>query len=298
MSCADVRLDEYMDGELDAAARGAVEAHLSGCPACREGLESSRRLERLLLSVPAGARPDADRFVAGIRARARRRFDRRAVAAAAAAAVFLGVLVSSMRDSCSDVRAALARFARTPTAADEARIRAAGRAGWAVLEEALDAPDVRLQFAAATLLFRLGDEAARERALARFRARPSGDAWTLAEPGVEEEDVELVPVAVSMAVEGSGQGALEILRKLRRLSLQAEGRIVETVVGLLKSEDPRVQRAGLDLVRHLDLDFPLTAVMELLDSRELGESALKILKEITGKDFGRDKQAWRSFLRR
>lgn len=298
MSCAEICLDEYLDGELDAAARGVVEAHLAGCAACRESLESSRRLERLLLSARPGSRPDAERFLAGIRARTRRRVDLRAIAAAAAAAAFLGVLASSIRDSRADVRAALERFARAPSAGDEALLRAAGPAGWAVLEEALDSPDVRLQFAAATLLFRLGDEATRGRVLARFGNRPSEGAWTLAEPGVEEEDVEIVPVAVSMAVEGRGQGALEILRKLRRLSLRAEERIVEAVVGLLKSEDPKVQRAGLDLVRHLDLHFPLTAVAELLDSRELADPALKVLREITGKDFGKDKEAWRRALRR
>lgn len=299
MNCADVRLDEYLDGELDAAARGEVEAHLSACASCRESLESSRRLERFLLSVPPASRPDAERFLAGIRARARRRLDLRAVAAAAAAAVFLGVLASSMRDRRADARSALERFARAPSTADEERLRAAGPAAWPVLEEALGASDLRLQFAAATLLFRLGDEAVRARVLARFKARPAEEEpWTLAEPGMEEEDVELVPVAVSMAVEGRSPAALEILRKLRRLNLQAEEQIVQSVVRLLKSEDPRVQAIGLDLVKNLDLDFPLTAVVELLDSRELGEPALKVLREITGKDFGKDKDAWRRTLRR
>lgn len=300
MSCADVRLDEYLDGELDAAARGSVEAHLSGCAACRESLESSWRLERLLLSAPPASRPDAERFLAGIRARTRRRFfDRRVLGAAAAAAVFLGVLASSMRDRRADVRSALERFARAPSTADEERLRAAGPAAWPVLEEALGASDVRLQFAAATLLFRLGDEAVRARVLARFKARPAEEGpWTLAEPGMEEEDVELVPVAVSMAVEGRSPAALEMLRKLRRLNLEAEEQIVQAVVRLLKSEDPRVQAIGLDLVKNLDLDFPLAAVVELLDSRELGEPALKVLREITGKDFGKDKDAWRGTLRR
>ncbi|MFN3484222.1 MAG: hypothetical protein ACK44W_01880, partial [Planctomycetota bacterium] len=122
--------------------------------------------------------------------------------------------------------------------------------------------------------------------------------WTLAEPGMEEEDVELVPVAVSMAVEGRSPAALEMLRKLRRLNLEAEEQIVQAVVRLLKSEDPRVQAIGLDLVKNLDLDFPLAAVVELLDSRELGEPALKVLREITGKDFGKDKDAWRRTLGR
>ena len=47
MSCADFRLDEYLDGELDVPARAEVERHLASCAACRGELEESRRLESL-----------------------------------------------------------------------------------------------------------------------------------------------------------------------------------------------------------------------------------------------------------
>ena len=106
MSCADLRLDEYLDGELDVPVRAEVERHLASCAACRGVLEESRRLESLLLkSAPAGAAPDSDRFVQVIRSRSRRRWG---WGSAAAAAVMLGVLsivLSSLPRGTADVRA-------------------------------------------------------------------------------------------------------------------------------------------------------------------------------------------------
>jgi len=69
MTCAEVRLDEYLDDELDLAGRAGVEAHLSGCGACRSELERSRKLEKVLRSIPSGAPPDVDRFVETVRLR-------------------------------------------------------------------------------------------------------------------------------------------------------------------------------------------------------------------------------------
>jgi len=72
MNCADLRLDEYLDGELAEADRAAAERHLESCAACRAELERSRKLEGVLRSVSVGAAPDADRFVQSVKARARR----------------------------------------------------------------------------------------------------------------------------------------------------------------------------------------------------------------------------------
>ena len=63
MTCAELRLDEYLDGELAEAERAVVEAHLASCAACRTERERSTKLEAVLRSVPAGAAPDADRRV-------------------------------------------------------------------------------------------------------------------------------------------------------------------------------------------------------------------------------------------
>jgi hypothetical protein len=55
MTCdeLDARLDEFVDGTLDAAAAQEVRAHLAACSACRE---SERRLRELLVHAAALAR--------------------------------------------------------------------------------------------------------------------------------------------------------------------------------------------------------------------------------------------------
>lgn len=60
MKCQDREelLNPYLDGELDAARRSAVDAHLQGCPDCREALTQYQALSRALqapeLRYPAG----------------------------------------------------------------------------------------------------------------------------------------------------------------------------------------------------------------------------------------------------
>jgi hypothetical protein len=297
MNCADVRLDEYLDGELAEAARREVEAHLEACAGCREEFQKSGRLEKLLLSAaPRGAAPDADRFLVAVRARTRRRL-RWEWAAAAAAALVAALAVWPGRTSPVDVTAELRSYAERPTAEVEARLRQAGAPALAALEKALESPDVRIQFAAATLLFKLGDAPTRDRVLADYQKKADANgSWTLSDPGAEAEDVEIVPVAVSYAVEGHERWALDVLRRLNRLSESAQGRIISSVVTLLKSDSPRVQKLALEIVNELDIEFPLTAIVDLLDSPELGDQALKVLREATRKDFGKDKETWRKAL--
>jgi len=300
MNCGDARLDEYQDGELAEPARREVEAHLEGCGACREELERSRRLEKVLLgAVPAGAAPDADRFVAALRTRSRRAVGWKLAIAAAWLVVALPALWWLLRDSSTDVRRELAAYAQTPSTEIEERIRRAGGSALEVLEQKLEDPDVKTQFAAATLLFKLGDAPTRDRVLARFQKRAeTNGSWTLSDPGVETEDIELVPVAVSMAVEGQEEWALQVLRRLNRLSQAAQGKIIDSVVTLLKSDNPKIQTLALDIVKELDIDFPLPAIVDLLDSPELGEQALKVLREATRMDFGKDKESWRKAIRK
>ncbi|HZE99585.1 MAG TPA: zf-HC2 domain-containing protein [Planctomycetota bacterium] len=298
MTCVDLRLDEYLDGELEEADRAAVEQHLSACATCRAEAESSRKLEGVLRSVSAGAAPDADRFVQSVRLRSRRTA-RLPWALAAAAAVLVASLFIFPGGGAVDVRAELARYAEKPSPEIEKRIQSAGPRGLATLEGALEDADVRVQFAAASLLFKLADGPTRDRVLARYQQRkePNGS-WTLSEPGTDDSDAELVPVAVSLAVNGQDERALAILRKLNRLSLQAQRQTVDAVVTLLHSTNVDIQRHALEIVKQLDIEFPLRALVELLDSPELGGEALRFLKQETKQDFGRDKQAWLKAIQR
>ncbi|HVR83896.1 MAG TPA: anti-sigma factor [Planctomycetota bacterium] len=293
MNCGEVRLDEYLDGELEEADRAGVETHLSSCEACRSDLDRSRKLEGVLRSVPAGAAPDADRFVQSVRLRTRRPAPRPWMLAAAAVLLAAAGVVLLRGPAAVDVAADLSRYAEKPAPEIENRIQSTGAAGLAILEAALDRGDVRIQFAAASLLFKLADGPTRERVLARYQQKKEpASPWTLSEPGSDDEDSELVPVAVSLAVSGQDGRALAILQKLNRLNRAAQRKIVEAVVTLLHSTNVDVQRHALEIVQKLDIEFPLSALVELLDSPELGDEALRVLRQETKKDFGRDKQAW------
>lgn len=298
MNCADLRLDEYLDGELADADRRTAEEHLSSCAACRKELERSRKLDVLLRKVPAGAAPDADRFLHAVRARSRRPWWPMAAAAAAMLGVLTLILPSVRTRSPEEIRAGLASYARKPDSRFEEDVRKSGGTGRAVLEQALDSADVRVQFAAATLLFKTADAATRERVFARFDSRKAGNGgWVLGDTGAEDSDLELVPVAVS-ALHAGGQErwAIDVLRRLNRMGSEARSRIIESVVTLLRSDNPKVQKLALDIVKELDIEFPLSAIVDLLDSPELGDEALRILRQATRKGLGKDKGAWRKAI--
>jgi hypothetical protein len=292
MSCTEARLDEFLDGELDERGRAAVDAHLAGCPSCRQELEGARKLEALLLRAGTGgqAAPDADRFVDAVRARSRRRPVLPWFAAAALLlAAFAGPLLF-LKTRTGDPAALVAEYAKAPSADLERRI---AEVGLDAVEPQLAHPDVRVQFAAATLLFRLGDAATRERIFHRLQAPATADEWYLSGVGIEVEDEKLVPIAVSALEEGSTEAwPMDVLRRLHHLNRRARESITGSVVTLLKSDRPRVQRLALDLVKELEVEFPLAAVVELIDSPELGEAALRVLRQATGKDAGRNRDAW------
>lgn len=293
MNCAELRLDEYLDGELAEADRAAVDAHLSGCESCRLELERSRKLEAVLRSVKTGSAPDADRFVQSVRLRSRRPEWRPLALAAALLLGLTGLIFMAQGGGPVDVDAALALYAAKPSPDIEKQIQSTGPQGLASLENALESSDVRIQFAAASLLFKLADGPTRDRVLVRYQQKkePAG-AWTLSEPGMDDGDTELVPIAVSLAVNGQDARALAVLRKLNTLNRKAQQKIIDSVVTLLHSTNVDVQRHALEIVKKLDIEFPLPAVVELLDSPELGDEALRFLKAETKKDFGRDKAAW------
>jgi hypothetical protein len=293
MNCGDLRLDEYLDGELDEADRAVVEGHLSTCAACRSELERSKKLEAVLRSVPTGALPDENRFVQSVRARSRRSAPGRWAVAAALliAAPVLSIL--ALRSDPVDVRAELVKYSVKPSAEVESRIRSAGPAALVQLEGALDDREIKIQFAAASLLFKLSDDPTRDRVLARFQQKKeTNGTWTLSEPGADDSDDELVPITVSMAVDGQDRWAMNVLKKLNHLNLKAQHKIVDSVVILLHSTNVEIQRHALEIVKKLEIEFPLSAVVDLLDSPELGDEALRFLRQETKKDFGKDKQAW------
>lgn len=294
MNCAEVRLDEYLDGELEEADRAGVDAHLSSCEACRLELERSRKLEVVLKKVSPGTMPDADRFVQSVRLRSRRPVPRLwwAAAAAAVAIAVFGTLTLPTRNG-KDVVLAVREYSEKPSVAIELSLKAGGSEALKTLETMVGTYDGKLQFAAATLLFKLADAPTRDRVLAVYQQRkePNGT-WTLSEPGTDDEDSELVPIAVSLAVNGQDSRAIAVLQKLNRLNRAAQHKIVDAVVTLLHSTNVDVQRHALEIVKKLDIEFPLPALIELLDSPELGDEALRFLKQETKKDFGRDKQAW------
>ena len=303
MTCAELRLDEFMDGELAEGDRAAVEGHLASCAACRAELESSRKLDRVLRSVPASAKatagsvPDADRFVQSVRIRSRRSGGAKWALAAAALVGITGLVVALFRNGPVDVRAELARYAEKPTGEIESRIRAAGAAGLGTLEESLNDGSVKVQFAAASLLFKMADGPTRDRILARFQQmKETSSTWTLSEPGADDSDDELVPIAVSLAVGGQERWAMGVLQKLNRLNRQAQQKIVDSVVTLLHSTNVDIQRHALEIVKKLEIEFPLSALVDLLDSPELGNEALRFLRQETKKDFGKDKEAWRKAI--
>jgi hypothetical protein len=298
MTCDDARLDEYLDGELAGADRASTEAHVASCPPCRAELDKAGKLEALLRRVPAGAPPDAERFLARIKARSRRPAPWRFAAAAAVILGGVAAFYAVSRPSTPSVEEDVAAYLRAPAAEIEKRLKAAGPDALRLVEARLESSDVKAQFAAASLLFRLLDPRKDAAILARVTARfqPPAREWVLADLGAEESDVETVPIALS-ALETGEAWSMDALRHLNRMHADAQRKVVGAVVTLLKSDKPEIQKRALEIVKELDIEFPLTAVVDLLDSPDLGEEARRILRRATGKDFGRDKRAWSNALK-
>lgn len=128
-------LDGFVDGDLDAGERKAVEQHLAGCDACRREEAALRSLLAQAAALPREIAPRADLWPAiagGIAPRVvafPRRFLRTALPLAAAAAALVA-LSSAVTWRVAHSRDAGAREARVASA------------GFAVLVAASDPPDL------------------------------------------------------------------------------------------------------------------------------------------------------------
>lgn len=70
--CSEVLADlsEYVDGQLDAARRGAIEAHVAGCDVCaRFGGTFGKVVERLRAAGPSSRPPPCDGLLEKLDAR-------------------------------------------------------------------------------------------------------------------------------------------------------------------------------------------------------------------------------------
>src|SRR5689334_16165653 len=90
------QLNDYLDGDIDAAALRAFEAHLGACEACRQSAEFAQRTEQLLAAVrpaaPAGLVERIDRRLR--RERVMQISQRCGLLAAAAVLIALGTWAS------------------------------------------------------------------------------------------------------------------------------------------------------------------------------------------------------------
>ena len=94
------RIDDFLDGRLDAAEEKDLQTHIAGCPSCTAELASIRELRDLAAGLPRSLEPARDLWP-GIEARVsetkvvRGRFGRRAFLAAAAAVVVVSSVVTA-----------------------------------------------------------------------------------------------------------------------------------------------------------------------------------------------------------
>lgn len=260
------RIGEYADGELPAADAAALKAHLDGCPACAAELDGIARLDALLRRVPAAGAPSAD-FAERVAARASARRPGGWILlppSLAAAGLLVLVLVQVLREPYGLEQA----VADAGSGSREAMARAAR---WARTPED------------------------RERLLAA--QAESASEWELQPIGIEVSDVELVGYAIGLArSERTAPEALGILSKLDRegFNREAHAEIVRQLRGLLASGQEGEIRTAFRVLERLEMME--ADVIEFLDVPDLGGRALEFLRRRTGKDFGVDKAAWRSWF--
>jgi len=102
MSCHEWtnRIDDFLDGRLEAAEAEDLQVHIAGCPSCADEVASIRELRDLAAALPRSLEPPRDLWP-GIEARVsatkvvRGRFGSRAVLAAAAAVVIVSSVVTA-----------------------------------------------------------------------------------------------------------------------------------------------------------------------------------------------------------
>jgi anti-sigma factor RsiW len=158
----------------------------------------------------------------------------------------------------------------------------------------LSDPSVTRQKAAGLLIASLPD-ASRSRIL-DAQTRPARE-WELQDIGGDLTDVELVGYAIQLAKsEKTADEAVRILRKLDKdaVNRAAHDAIVRSLRELFTSGQESSIRAGFRIAERLEL--LVGDVVEFLDVPELGDRALEFLKKQSGRDFGRDKPAWRGYF--
>ena len=75
----------------------------------------------------------------------------------------------------------------------------------------------------------------------------------------------------------------------------AHGEIVRWLKDLFTSGQEASIRAGFKIAEKLEL--VVSDVIEFLDVPELGDRAHEFLKKNSGRDFGRDKEAWKGYYK-
>jgi hypothetical protein len=303
--CGDIRgrLEEYYDGELGDAAAAPVRAHLASCRECAAALGELEKLETLLRRNPAEGEPGAG-FVRTVsdRARFRPATWRTYVPMSLAAAALLGLVAWQITRPATTERYGMEQAFRDVTSKDAgARARAVawvqgqGESMDAVLLSALTEAPVEKQRAAGLFIANLGKEAA-DRILAK-QSRLQRD-WELQPIGGDMTDVELVGYAVQLARSDRTFGeAISILQKLDREAVNraAHDEIVRHLKEMFTSGQEATIRAGFRIAEKLEL--VVSDVIEFLDVPELGDRAHEFLKKNSGRDFGRDKDAWRGYYK-
>ena len=307
MTCDEIRglLDEYHDRELEAGRAEAVRAHVGGCAACSAELKALESLDRALRSAPA--RTDDvkwDHYVDQVRRRteAPHRPGWKALIPVAAAAA----LVFAFARALPDERPILDRYAAASDAerkAIEKQIAAMNREALAPLAVAMvaDGDPARRLMAARLLAPRLKEPDIQQLLLDRSREQEERDTQetVLIDLGFEPGDEDLVAPAIDMARSSTHEAdAIRILRRIDRGTLNRKGHseIVRRLRELLASDSARDRQLAVRLAG--ELEILIEDVVEFLDVPGLDQQVLEFLKRRTGKDFGRDKDAWRAWFAR
>ncbi len=312
MRCDDVRprLEEFHDGELAGADAAAVQEHVATCAGCAGELESLRRLEGVLKGASIAARPEWDRFASSVheRVNSSRRSRWFAIVPLAAAAALTIALLPRLNwfvvaPPVDDTAALVDEFNGATDEKQkeeiESKIQKRGPRAVAMLQKLVRDPSPKRQAAAGLLLARHPDESAREWLRTNATGQEDTGDWELREIGVEPTDDELIGAAFDLARSPKTRDeALRILRKLdwSARNRQAHDAIVQRVKGLLASGSPSDQELGLMIADDVNLVLLLPDLVDLLEAPVLGDKALSLLRERTGKDYGRDKDAWRRFF--
>jgi hypothetical protein len=304
--CGEVRarLDELLDGELTEQQAAESRKHLQECKDCREEYRWLQKLESILKgSVHREERP-WDQLVGGVSARVRLRGRFLQGAAAAAAVLLIGLTIWNLipGSPASDLHEMLRSYAAADGVEElrlQKEIHALGRDAIPKIIEALENTPLPVQIGAGKILQTYRDDLVTELLVSMAeRQQTESDEWILEEIGTEQTDTEMVDVAFDLALDESGrERGRDLLRQLDRagINVDVRRRIIDRLMELLKNRDADVQRAALDLIGDLSIEFPVPRLVEFFDVPEMKENALKVLRDVTGEDFGFDRNAWNKY---